>query len=360
MILLAALTCAALQVEAGGGAGPSTLLQVDLRTGATTTIAKLDHRLNAMGYSAAQDLAYGISSNGRIIGVDRRGATTDLGAVPRWEMKHAVAGAIVGDRFYVRSSGAIYTVDVNPASPDYLRLLDTSWLWPISFGVSVDDFDVNPADGLLYGISTHPWGHSHVVTLDPASGKVHPVHPSIDLPGGAGYGAAVFGPDGALYATNNNEHGRSVLYRISLDGTVTTLATRPAMREIDAAGCLGAPPVTEPPKPKPPAVPPIPLPPVVPPVVPTTTTPAGPAPVVVPPLPPAVTTTTTTATTTTTTTRSPTSKVAHAPIERPAEGAAAAPDHRVRDLRRWSLAVLLLSLGAGAVAARSTKPTRRH
>jgi hypothetical protein len=350
MILLAALTCAALQVEAGGGDGPSTLLQVDLQTGATTTIATLEYRLNAVGYVASQDLVYGISSTGRIIGVDRRGTTTDLGKLPRWEMKHAVAGTISGDRFYVRSAGAIYTLDVNPSSPTYLDVLDMSWLWPIDFGVTVDDFDVNPADGLLYGISTHPWGHAEVVTLDPGNGKVRALHPSIDLPNGTGYGAAVFGRDGALYATNNNEHGRSVLYRITLDGTVTEVASREAVREIDAAGCLAeAPPATTPPSPSPPSPSPSPKPPVVvpPPVVITTTPPAGPAPVVVPP---EITTTTTT------TTVPPPSRKAQQ-IERPPEGVALEPSNRVRDLRRWSLTVLLLVLGAGALATRTA--TRR-
>lgn len=350
MILLAALTCAALQVEAGDGDGPSTLLRVDLATGAATTIATLDQRLNAMGYSAAQDLAYAISSTGRIVGVDRGGTTRDLGPVPRWEMKHAVAGAVSGDRFHVRSSGAVYTVDINPASPHYLGVLGVRWLWPMPFGVSVDDFDVNPADGLLYGISTHPWGHAEVVTLDPGSGQVRKLHPSIDLPGGAGYGAAVFGPDGALYATNNNEHGRSVLYRITLDGTVTELANRPAAREIDAAACLAAPPVTTPP---PSPGPPEPEPRVVPPPPAAPPPPVVPAPAVVPPPAPGVAPPTTTTTTPPPPTRPPTPKQQAAPMERPVVAATAAPDNRVRDLRRWSLTVLLFALGGGAIAARS-------
>jgi hypothetical protein len=284
--------------------------------------------------------------------VDRRGHTTDVGKVPRWELREAVAGTISGDRFFVRASGAIYTVDINPASPAYLGVLDVSWLWPLDYGITVDDFDVNPADGLLYGVATHPWGHADVVTIDPSNGHVRATH-TANLPDGPGYGAAVFGPDGALYATNNDEGGHSVLYRIALDGggAVTKIATRGAVREIDAAGCLSTPPpATSPPRSETPPV----VPPQVPPAAPTTVPPT-PNPAAVPPPPPVLTTTTTT----TTTSAPPPPKHAAQPIDRPKAVAVAAADNKVRDLRRWSLTVLLMVLGTGAVAGRHAARRRR-
>ncbi|MEO6086423.1 MAG: hypothetical protein ABIQ18_25240 [Umezawaea sp.] len=366
MILVAALACAALQVEAVSTVGPSTLLSVELPSGAVTTISTLDQRLNALGYSAEQGVYYGISPAGRVIRVDRQGGTTDVGHVPRSGLVHAVAGAIHGDHYYVRAAGAMYVMDINPASADFLGLVRARVLWPIDVFLSVDDFDYNPADGLLYGVATKHWGHPEVVTIDPDSGHVHPLTTPVRIPDGPGYGAAVFGADGALYATNNDEDGQSALYRVALDGSgqVTRLSARPAARTIDAAGCYAAalPPTVEPPvtttppatttvppttpAPIAPRVEPTTVPEVTPPPTPTTTAPPTPA-AITPPPPP-----------TTTATTPPTPRAAPKPtfkVERPVEEVVAEPDRRTETKRRWSLAVLLLVVGAGAVTAQRAR-----
>ncbi len=373
MILVAALACVALQVQAASVGGPSTLLSVELPSGAATTVTVLDQRLNAFGYSAAQGVYYGISRSGRVIRVDRQGITTDLGRVPHLALVQAVAGTVHGDYFYVRSGDAVYVVDINPASADFLGLVRARVLWPLDIFVSVDDFDYNPADGLLYGVATKLFGHPEVVTIDPNSGHVHPLSPRVPMPDGPGYGAAVFGPDGALYATNNDERGQSTLYRVPLDGTgeVTRLSARPAARTIDSAGCYQAPPPTVVPPtttttPPPAAtttttapsttVPTTPAPPArssspspttvseaaVPPTSPTTGNPIVPAGAPVPP-PPVATATTPTA-------PRPVSKQTFE-VDRPVEEVVAMSDRSTETKRRWSLAVLLLVVGAGAVAA---------
>jgi hypothetical protein len=365
VILVAALACAALQVEAVSADGPSTLLSVELPSGAATTITTLDQRLNAFGYSAEQGVYYGISPAGRVIRVDRQGGATDVGHVPHSGLVHAVAGAIHGDHFYVRAAGAVYVMDINPASADFLGLVRARVLWPIDIFFSVDDFDYNPADGLLYGVATKLFGHPEVVTIDPDSGRVHPLATPVPMPDGPGYGAAVFGADGALYASNNDEGGQSTLYRVALDGSgqVTRLSARPAARTIDSAGCYAAampptvvPPTTTTPPPAttttvPPTstTPPVEtttVPEATPPPTPTTTDPVIPAAVV--PLPSPTTTATTPAT----------PRAAPKPtfkVDRPVEEVVAVSDHRTETKRRWSLAVLLLVVGAGAVAAQRAR-----
>jgi uncharacterized protein DUF6923 len=366
VILVAALVCAALQVEGASTVGPSTLLSVELPSGAATTISTLDQRLNALGYSAEQGVYYGISPAGRVIRVDRQGGTADVGHVPHSGLVHAVAGAIHGDHFYVRAAGAVYVLDINPASADFLGLVRARVLWPIDVFLSVDDFDYNPADGLLYGVATKPWGHPEVVTIDPDSGRVHPLTTPVPMPDGPGYGAAVFGPDGALYASNNDEGGQSTLYRVALDGSgqVTRLSARPAARTIDAAGCYAAalPPTVVPPVTTTPTTPPATtttpapiaprgepttVPEVTPPPTPTT---APPTPAAITPPPPPTTTATTPTPVTPRDAPRPTFKV-----ERPVEEAVAEPDRRTETKRRWSLAVLLLVVGAGAVTAQRAR-----
>ncbi|PRY44008.1 DUF6923 family protein [Umezawaea tangerina] len=368
MILVAALACVALQVEAVSDDGPSTLLSVELPSGAATTVGVLDHRLNALGYSEAQDAYFGVTPLGDIVRMDHQGAATTIGHVPHSGVVQAVAGAVHGDRFYVRSSGAVYVIDIDPGSPGYLGLVSASVLWPISFVLSVDDFDYNPADGLLYGVATKLLGHPEVVTIDPTTGWTRPLDPAITMPDGPGYGAAAFGPDGALYATNNDQGGESLLYRVALDGSgsVTLLSGRPAARTIDSAGCYAAatppivlPPTTTPPVVVPPTAPPTttttpaPLPevPAVPPPAPTTTTTPSPVPAGATPLPPDVPPPPSSPAPTTPRSVPP-------PVfkpDRPVEEVVAVADRRTETKRRWSLAVLLLVIGAGAVAAQRAR-----
>lgn len=368
MILVAALACVALQVEAVSAGGPSTLVSVELPTGVATTISTLDQRLNAFGYSAEQGVYYGISPAGQVIRVDRQGGTTDVGHVPNSGLVYAAAGAIHGDYFYVSAAGAVYVLDINPASADFLGLVRARVLWPMDIFFSVDDFDYNPANGLLYGVATKLFGHPEVVTIDPDSGRVHPLATPVPMPDAPSYGAAVFGPDGALYASNNNEGGQSTLYRVALDGSgeVTRLSARPAVWTIDAAGCYAAamPPTVVPPITTTPTTPPVTttvppiittspaepttVPEVTPPATPTTD-PAVPA-AVAPPLSPTTTATTPPTPTAPQATPKPTFKV-----ERPVEEAVGVFDRRTETKRRWSLVLLLLVIGAGAVAARRTR-----
>ncbi|GAA3859043.1 hypothetical protein GCM10022243_25960 [Saccharothrix violaceirubra] len=335
--------------------GPSTVFRVELPAGVARPLGVLPVRVTALGYSAAQDRLYGVTEAGRFVVLDRNGHLLETRRSPEFRLRAVQSGAVVGDRFLVRSGSHLMAVDVDPASPDYLTVVDDTHLSPL--GYSVDDFDLNPADGLLYGVSTSSDG-ARVVTLDPVSGSVREVPGTGDLPGGDGYGAVVFGRDNALYATNNRTGGRSTLWRIALDGSGGTvpLAYGGPLHTIDASGCLSVPPVPEEPPPSPPPsptpVPPVPgvpapeNPPPVPAEPTSTVPPTSPTPTPVPPssaaAPPADSP------------EPPTSREIRVPEER-AAAAESGSARLVRDQRRWSLAVVILVLAAGAMARASAR-----
>ncbi|QFZ17935.1 DUF6923 family protein [Saccharothrix syringae] len=367
---LALAACTAIQVEAGAH-GPSSVFQVQYPAGSATPLGTLDRRLNAIGYSHAQNLVYGVDDDGRLVALDRSGRLVGTPSPPVHLLRHAVAGAVVGERLVVRVGPWLYSVGIDPGSADYGRISHEASLWPPAEGLAVDDFDLNAADGLLYGVTTHGQGAT-VVTVDPTTGRVNRVPGTGRLPGGSGYGAVTLSGDGSLYVTNNRHDGRSVLYRVALDGSgaVTEISVRPGLNTTDSSGCLAAPPVVEPPQPTPTPTPPQPTPPQPTPPQPTTTTPPpGAQPVVPPRVPPPA----------------PPPNQPNEPVPptpEPPPGSEPAPPqqqtpppppgdfnlperknasqaaevrHNVRDQRRWSMAAILLILGAGALARQSAR-----
>lgn len=380
--------CTILQAENEHSGAPTTLRLLALPSGVTRRVTRAGYWINAMGYSAAQDVVYGVADGTRAgrypgahaVRIDSAGVVTDLGVLGRAGARHpvwspvtgATAGAIDGDRWYVRQDSDLYTVDIDPASADYVRVVHRTPLRPVSLAAGVDDFAFDPADGLLYGVAAASRGDSPVVTLDPASGKVAVV-PGLRFPSGGAYGSVVLAP-GALYATANQDGQRSVTYRLPRDGSgpAVEIATGPPLVSGDAAGCYteaspppppssssppqppssSAPPKTEPPVTSSPEPPP-PSPPQPPPVeqpvaLPPSPVPApAPTPVVTPPpsasVPPPA----------------PVPPPPTTPRPRPvAKAAPVAKDtgRRTAEKRRWGLTALILVLGGSAAAGH----VRRH
>ncbi|SDI34704.1 hypothetical protein SAMN05192558_107246 [Actinokineospora alba] len=334
--------CVALQVQGAGG-GLSALARVELPSGRVTPVADLGFRVNAIGYAAKQDVAYGLASHGRsgalsggghVVTIGRDGKITDRGPLRSpGQALGATAGAVSGTRWYLRSGLTLSVVDVDPASRTYLTVVSTVSLRSPGLAQTVDDFDLGP-DGLLHGVATQ----GRLVTINPADGEVREIE-SANLGGGRGYGAAVTGPDGMLYVLGEHVRGRSTWFRVSLrsPSSVETIVSPTSMDHTDAAGCLrpGAVPV-----PPAPAVPPRPAPRSTPtaaiPATPTVPAPpASSAPVMAPPTNPA-----------------PSRKRYKTATTVPrAENAL----DRTEEKRRWGLAVLVLILAGGAGAVRRTR-----
>lgn len=257
--------CTVLQAENERDGAPTTLRLLSLPGGVTRRVSQAGYWINAMGYSAAQGVIYGVADGTRAgrypgahaVRIDTAGVVTDLGVIgragarkPVWSpVTGATAGAIDGDRWYVRQGSDLYTVDIDPAAPDYVRVVHRTALRPVSLAVGVDDFAFDPADGLLHGVSATSRGDSSVVTLDPSSGKVVVV-PGLKFPEGGAYGSVVLAP-GAIYATANRAGQRSVTYRLPRDGSgpATEVASGRPLVSGDAAGCFAEAPAPLPPPP---------------------------------------------------------------------------------------------------------------
>jgi hypothetical protein len=368
--------CIALQVQNIRPEALSALSRIELPGGAVTQLGEIGYRVNAMGYSPEQNLVYGVAEANRndqfpggahVVTIDRDAQVTDLGPVSREGGQHvpwsvitgATAGAIHGNKWYLRKDSSLYTVDISPASRSYLTVLRVTPLRLTSLAVGVDDFDFDPADGLLYGVSMSWLGNGSVVTIDPGTGSVRTV-PGLRLPAGGPAGSAVIGADGALYVTSNRDDQRSVLYRISRDGSgsVTELSSGPQLATSDAAGCLTettSPPVSTPPVSTPPGNPPpgpLPLP---------NSPPTGSHAASPPPNAPAPTLVPTPAPTSAVVPAGQSSPPPLATISPPATrvskplpsqplAAAVKRDHHTALKRRWGLAVLVLIFGASAAA----------
>ncbi|WP_158303099.1 DUF6923 family protein [Prauserella endophytica] len=369
-----AFACSILRVETGWAAGHSRLSRVGLPGGELTPIGVLDDRVNAVGYSREQELAYGVSGI-HVVTFDRVGDLTVAGELPDEPrgggLVRPTAAAVSGNRWFLLDDEVLYTVAIDPAGPDYLRVTEAVPLTPEGLSGAVDDIDVDPRTGLLYGVAAD-YPRSPVVRIDPGSGTASVV-PGPALPPSTAYGAVAFGPDGALYATANVAGGRSRLYRVPLDGAgeVIELSDGPALRGSDATACLAipepdpAPPSTTPrPAPPPPPPPPapsaptseptppsrLPAPPAPtperpppspeapqPPPQPSPPRPPEPAPPPPPPRPP-----------------EPAPPPAAAPPPPPEEQGRTDELTPTEKKRRWALTMLLIAFGAGA-AARSMR-----
>jgi uncharacterized protein DUF6923 len=385
--------CDILQVE-NELSGSSSVVRLTAPDGERRELGQTGYALNAIAYSADQDMVYGVadaprhgrfSDGAHAVEISRSGQVTDLGSVGRagrrggWSWATgATAGAIDGTTWYLQRANDLYTVDIDPASPDYLTVTGRVQLRPVVLAAGVDDFAYDPASGLLYGVSMSFAGHGRVVTIDPRTGHVEPL-PGLRFPSASAYGAVVLGPDNTLYATANRIGYRSVTYRLPLDGSgpAVEISTGPPLVSSDAAGCLvsspppssstpSSPPPfsTQPPPssssspppssssspaPPPPSSPsPTPAPQSLPPLPPPPDAPVlveqpPPEPRVDPPTP------------------APTPSAIQAPPSptpsgRPNPQPSAAPvvdtAAHVKEQRRWGLTVLILVLGAGAVAGR--------
>ncbi|HEY2063302.1 MAG TPA: hypothetical protein VGH57_33340 [Amycolatopsis sp.] len=381
--------CDILQVE-NQFSGSSSVVRLTVPEGDRRELGETGYALNAIAYSADQDMVYGVadaprhgrfSDGAHAVEISRSGQVTDLGAVGRagrrggWSWATgATAGAIDGTTWYLQRANDLYTVDIDPAGPDYLTVTGRVQLRPVVLASGVDDFAYDAASGLLYGVSMSFAGHGRVVTIDPRTGHVEPV-PGLRFPAASAYGAVVLGPDKTLYATANRIGYRSVTYRLPLDGSspAAEISTGPPLVSSDAAGCLvSSPPPSSPPpsSPPPPSSSPSPPPSSSSSPPPPSSSPT-PAPPPLPPLPPPPNAPVLveqpspqprTDTPTPSPTPTPTPSAVQAPPPSPTPSGRPKPQPsaspvvdtaaHVKEQRRWGLTVLILVLGAGAAASR--------
>ncbi|WP_414672303.1 DUF6923 family protein [Lentzea sp.] len=346
--------CDAYQVRSLNRGNFSTFSALDVSSGGVTEIARLDYAVNAMGYSSALGRLVGLTSRGHhwwknpshVVLIDTKGAVNDLGPVDaHWFRTDDVsAGAVVGTTFYVRDHALLHAIDIDPASPSYLKIVRTVVLgWP---ALTLDDFAPDPVSGKLTGVSAAGHGPGEVVTFDPATGRVLARTEIAGLPGKSTYGAAVIDPAGTVYAVNNGYKGRSRVYRIAGTSAVE-LSSGEQMGMIDAAGCL--------PKPMPPRVdPPAPRPEVPLPPAPAPAPAPVPVPVQAPAVAPVVTPPPVVATPPSVAPQPVPVRAARQKSEPREDLSPEAESTPLTKSRKWAMVtIVLVMLGAGAAAARA-------
>ncbi|MET7279812.1 hypothetical protein ABZS29_16370 [Kribbella sp. NPDC005582] len=386
--------CSFFDFRSAGLTSLSRLVRVDLPAGTTTDLGRLDYQVQAAGYSSRQELVYGVATRDkhgwllrrpRLLTINSRGTVTDLGDVRRGVggLAEPVGGAVSGTRFYVRDVHRLFTIDIDPGSPTYRKVVGDVRLKPVAAVLSVDDFGVSPVSGTLYGVSTTGYP-AKLVSIDPVSGSVRTVASVPGIPRLHSYSSVLVGASG-VYAVNTGYGRPTRVFRIGFDGSSRELGSWQSMAFSEGAGCL--PRVAPPPPPPPPTPAPTPTPQVPKPTPrPTATpTPAPPRPSVVRPTsrPTRVATpepTPTPAPTPTPTaepqvvappppspTPTPPPTVPRPPAVPPKEFVAAqqaaaeqpVTDHTVQVMRRWSLATVILIMSGGAAMAASRRMRRR-
>ncbi|WP_176797847.1 DUF6923 family protein [Actinopolyspora mzabensis] len=358
--------CSLLHVTSTPGTPPA-LRRVTLPGMTIEALPPPPGSVEALGYSAAQGKAYGLSNTGtfpfresRVITVEPQGSTHDLGPLrhraarmpPPWAVDIR-AGAIDGDEWYLVAGHRLYTVDIDPDSATYLAITHVTWLAPWLVPLSVGDLAVT-SDGTLLTVTTNYQHETVLLEIAVDDGTVVGTEPAALPP--ARYGAVVITDDGSRYAVADNVAGHSRFYQVGADaaGTVELARGRP-LHHNDAAGCLRSepqPPPTPPPSPtrsRSPSRPPE-----------TTTTPSSPTeppPVATTPSPP---TNTSKWSSTPRQPHSPRPPDTSAPQSRAPNAPALPTPPRPRPVRpvatetkrQWVLATLLLIIGAGVVLRR--------
>ncbi|HEY4455201.1 MAG TPA: hypothetical protein VGN81_12875 [Pseudonocardiaceae bacterium] len=326
---------------------------MDLTAGTSSTVTQLGPAVNGIGYAAQQNQVYGIAARGggHLVRISTQGALSDLGQVrgAGGGLGDAVAGAVLGSDLYVRADDTLFAIGVDPSSSQFGAVTRSVGLRPEWLADDVDDFAVDTANGLLYGLRGDA-----VVSIDPNSGAVREVRVVPGLPGWADYGSVVLSGQ-TMYAIADDVSGQSRLYRIPLDGSgpAALTANWSAAEVTDLAGCLATPTPPTTPPPPPPTTTHRPPPP------PPTTSTTTPKPVPAQVIPP----TTTTIPPTTTTVPPPPPvlpKPTSAPAVLPQAQLLAQPSHEERNTeRRWALTTVVIVFGGGAVAARRASARAR-
>lgn len=201
-----------------------TWISINLGTGSSTSPVNDGYaeQINAIGFNELDGLIYGVanSSAGNYITITSLGIsagnyvynTAAVALVPQLVGKNIVVGDIYNGLLYLREASAstVYIINVDPASPAYLRLVNT--LNPGSSGVSLTDWAFTN-DGRLYGINN---SNGNLIQYDPATGVASAVATGV-VAGGTSisYGAVYVDNNDYLYVYRNSN---GQVYRINLNG----------------------------------------------------------------------------------------------------------------------------------------------
>ncbi|WP_027345968.1 DUF6923 family protein [Hamadaea tsunoensis] len=207
-----------------------TLVRFDESAARSVTVAQLPPQLNAIVYAQAGDRIVGLADEQdgpHVISVGPAGDVADRGRAPAL-LRGAYAAAADGNAWLIQSADGDELISVD------LGTLAVTRRTPLSVPVSLGDWELNPADGRLYGVAAGPV--AKLTAVDPATGTVSTVAALPRLPHGSSYGAVAISPFGTLYALHN---GTGRLYAIPLADPAQTavVADGSTVYHADGATC---------------------------------------------------------------------------------------------------------------------------
>jgi uncharacterized protein YjiK len=236
------------QVSAAAGERMSSLYSYNMASGARTLIATTPYNLNSLVYSVASDNMLWATVNGanKIVRLGSDGEAVEF-TIANLPTTNFNVGAELSDGYmmvYASNINSFYVIDVDPARPSYLELVDpsngfTRQTGP-QYGITLDAS--NDANDLAYLASTKlSYGVSRagsLVTVNAFTGSSSTsAVPITGLASGA-YGSVFADDANKLYAFNNTS---GTLYKIDIAANIAieTSTSIPSGNN-DGASCASA------------------------------------------------------------------------------------------------------------------------
>jgi len=225
--------------QAPSGNPPGMVQQIDLATGAYSTLGETADVLNAVGYNPLDDYFYAWDTTTRTIVKVEDDLT--LTPVPSGTFPGLT---LIGDfddrgRYWALSGTTIYAIDYAPGSPRYGQVVATVPLGPAAPEIINGGADWTWTGGYLYMIGNDADGRGHLLRIDTATGTRTDLTP-------AGFGSGIPAV-GATYADANGYVYGSVnasgdIYRVDpRTGEAILLSTAAPASSNDGARCASAP-----------------------------------------------------------------------------------------------------------------------
>ena len=229
-------TCSASGYLFQGTGGPTSIIQVDLVSGASTQVGTIADISNAQGYNTTDNYVYGVDgATQSIIRIAQDGAIIQMPTPAGWSYG---AGFNVGDfdsagHYWISSSAAgrpWYEIDYAAGSPTYGQVLASGTL-PNAPVMGADWVYVN---GGLYSVNAT----GNLIRFDTATHQLTDLGTMTNVPAGS-YGAGYADAAGNLYYSENVS---GTIYRVNpTTKAAIAVSNGPASSGNDGARCASAP-----------------------------------------------------------------------------------------------------------------------
>ncbi len=203
------------------------LVRFDERGDRHLPVSSLPAQVNALAYLPKEEMFYGVAGK-RFVTITSAGELTDRGPVPQ-DLEGAYAAATLGEHWIVQGGHSIVTHEV----PSLTAVATV----PLSPDFELGDWDVNPDDKMLYGVTAGR--QPQLIQIDPRSGAVKEIAAPAGLPPGSSYGAAAIDLYGTLQVLHNST-GRIFRVPLADPSRATSVLSGFKAFHADAAACPAA------------------------------------------------------------------------------------------------------------------------